>query len=138
MPGAVTSSDEALIATHSDRQELQPTGAGPAQDKLMQNKIEELKSRLAEIQALEAAASVLAWDQTTFMPSGSADSRGRHLAVLAQLSQEKFIAPEMGHLLDDLAPYIETLPADSDEARLIQVTRRDYEHALRIPPAWLG
>ncbi|HNT55297.1 MAG TPA: carboxypeptidase M32 [Anaerolineaceae bacterium] len=104
----------------------------------MQNKIEELKSRLAEIQALEAAASVLAWDQTTFMPSGSADSRGRHLAVLAQLSQEKFIAPEMGHLLDDLAPYIETLPADSDEARLIQVTRRDYEHALRIPPAWLG
>ena len=104
----------------------------------MESKLQDLKARLAEIQALGAAAAVLSWDQTTFMPAGGAGSRGQHLAVLAEIAQEKSVDPALGHLLNDLMPYAETLPDDSDDARLIRVAQRDYERAIRVPPAWLG
>jgi len=35
-------------------------------------KIQELKTRLAEVYDLNAAAAVLGWDQATYMPSGGA------------------------------------------------------------------
>ena len=44
--------------------------------------------------------------------------------------------PEIGRLLDDLRPYEESLPYDSDEASLIRVTRRDYEKAVKVPPEY--
>lgn len=104
----------------------------------MEEKIKQLKIRLAEIQDLEHAVSVLSWDQSTYMPEGGAVARARSMATLARLSQEKFIDPAMGRLLDDLHAYGEGLPYDSDEAALIRVTRRDYERATKIPPDFLG
>ncbi len=100
----------------------------------MEAKLNELKTRLLEVDALQRANAVLAWDQMTYMPSGGAAARGRHSAVLARLAQEKFTDPAIGHLLDDLQTYAESLPYDSDEASLIRVTRRAYERATRIPP----
>ena len=41
-----------------------------------------LKTRLQEIDDLRGAASVLQWDQATYMPPGGAESRGRQLALL--------------------------------------------------------
>jgi carboxypeptidase Taq len=38
--------------------------------------------------------------------------------------------------LDDLEPYAEQLPYDSDDASLIRVTRRDYERAVKVPPSF--
>ena len=38
----------------------------------METKFEDLVTRLAEINDLNSAAALLAWDQTTFMPSGGA------------------------------------------------------------------
>ncbi len=99
-----------------------------------ETKLSELKTRLAEIADLNGAASVLGWDQLTYMPQGSAPARGRQLATLAKLAQEKFIDPAIGKLLDDLRPYEESLPFEDDDASLIRVTRRDYERATRVPP----
>jgi carboxypeptidase Taq len=104
----------------------------------MEKKLQELKTRLLEIDDLEMAASVLNWDQSTYMPPGGAASRARQMSTLARLSQEKFIDPEIGKLLDDLQPYGESLPYDSDDASLIRVTRRDYERATKIPPAFMA
>lgn len=73
----------------------------------MEGKLEELKARLLEIGDLEAAAALLHWDQTTYMPAAGAEARGRQLATLGRLSHEKFIDPEIGKLLDDLLPYAE-------------------------------
>ena len=36
-------------------------------------------------------------------------------------------------MLDDLEPYEESLPYDSDDASLIRVTRYDYEKARKVP-----
>ncbi|MDW8227590.1 MAG: hypothetical protein RMJ60_07310 [Anaerolineales bacterium] len=103
-----------------------------------QTKLAELKSRLLEIADLNAAASVLAWDQATYMPPGGAAARGRQIALLSKLAQEKFIDSTIGKLLDDLRPYEESLPYDDDDASLIRVTRREYERALRVPPEFMA
>ena len=104
----------------------------------MEKKLGQLKTRLAEINDLTMAASLLDWDQHTYMPPGGAQARGRQLATLAKIAQEKFNAPAVGRLLDALRPYEESLPYDSDDASLIRVTRRDYEQALKVPPKFLA
>jgi len=104
----------------------------------MKAKLQELKSRLMEINNLEAAASVLHWDQSTYMPPGGAAARARQIATLNRLAHEKFTDPAIGKLLEDLRPYEESLPYDSDEASLIRVTRREYERAVKVPPSFVA
>jgi carboxypeptidase Taq len=104
----------------------------------MREKYQELLNRLQEINDLQAAVSMLNWDQTTFMPPGGAAARGRQLASLGRIAQEKLVDPAIGRLLDQLQPWGESLPADSDEAAVLRVTRRDFEQATKIPPAFLG
>ena len=87
----------------------------------MESKLNELKQRLHEIHNLDAITSVLGWDQTTYMPSGGAPARGRQTATLSRLAQEKRTDPAIGHLLDELRAYGESLPYDSDDASLLRV-----------------
>lgn len=104
----------------------------------METKLKELKARLREIDDLESAAGVLVWDQHTYMPPGGALARGRQIATLQRLAHDKSIAPAMGKLLDDLLPYEESLPYDSDEASLIRIARRDYERAVKVPSSFVA
>ena len=91
-----------------------------------------------EASDLNSAADVLNWDQSTYMPPGGGDARGRQMAILARLAHEKFTDPEVGRLLDELAPYAESLPFDLDEASLVRVTRREYEQAVRVPAEFVS
>lgn len=104
----------------------------------MQEQLTELKTRLQEVNDLNSAAAVLYWDQATYMPPGGAEARGRQLATLSQLAQEKFTDPAVGRLLDELQPYGAGLPYDSDDACLLRVTQRDYERATRLPPEFVA
>jgi carboxypeptidase Taq len=104
----------------------------------MQEKYEELKRRLQEVTDLQLVGSLLHWDQATYMPPGGAAARGRQLAIISQLAQEKFTDASIGRLLDELEPWAEQLPFASDEASLVRVTRREYERALKVPPAFLA
>lgn len=104
----------------------------------MNDQLNELKNHLVEINDLDSAASVLTWDQQTNMPSGGAEARGRQLAVLAQISQLKMTDPKLGKLLDDLRPYEESLPYESDDASLIRIARREFERRVKIPSELIG
>src|SRR5512136_902647 len=104
----------------------------------MPKQLDELKMRLMEVSDLKHAGFLLNWDQETYMPAGGATARGRQLALLARLAQEKSIDPVIGHLLDELRPYEESLPYDSDDASLIRVARREYERSLKIPPQFIA
>ncbi len=101
-------------------------------------KLDELKQRLLEVYDLQGAAALLNWDQTTYMPPGGAEARGRQIALLSRLAHERFTDPAIGRLLDELRPYEESLPYDSDDAALIRVTRREYERATRIPVEFIA
>ena len=104
----------------------------------METRLNELKTRLAEIDDLELAASVLGWDQNTYMPPGGAPARGRQIATLRRLAHEKSTGAALGKLLDDLLPYGEGLAYESDDAALIRVARRDYERAVKVPPEFVA
>lgn len=104
----------------------------------MEKKLQELKTRLREINDIGAAAAVLAWDQTTYMPPAGAPARGRQMATLGRVAQEKLIDPAIGKLLDALEPWAETLPYHSDDAALIRITRYEYDQAVKVPPQLLA
>ena len=102
-----------------------------------EQQLQQLKSILAEISDLNFATALLGWDQQTYMPPGGAENRGHHLATLQQISHIKFVSDEVGKLLDDLQPYAAQLDPDSFDARLVKVTRRDYEREIRVPVDWV-
>jgi len=102
----------------------------------MDAKYEELRNRLTEINDLMSAAALLSWDQSTYMPTGGSEARGRQMATLTRLAHEKFTDSAIGKLLEDLKGYEQSLPYDSDEAGLIRVTRREYERKVKVPSSF--
>ncbi len=93
----------------------------------------DLCRRLAEITDLVSAARVLVWDQRTVMPPAGASARAEALATLTRLAHSLLVSSDTGRLLDALAPWAESLPADSDAASLVRMTRRDYEKERQVP-----
>lgn len=97
------------------------------------NGLEELKSRLRVVSDLESAASLLRWDQTTYMPSGGAEARGRQTATLSRLAHEHHTDVATGRALEQAERETASLPADHDDAALVRVARRNYDQSVRLP-----
>lgn len=105
---------------------------------LSEAKLQELKKRLLEVNDLNSAVAVLSWDQSTYMPPGGAEARGRQMGTLGRLAHEKFTDVAVGKLLDDLRPYEESLPYESDEASIIRVARRNYDQLVKVPSSFVA
>ena len=99
----------------------------------LEHRYEELKWRLAEIWDLAKADSLLSWDQQTMMPPRGSAVRAAQRGTLARIVHERFVADEIGLLLEQLRPFEEDRPYDSDEASLIRWTRREWEKERRVP-----
>ncbi len=99
----------------------------------MEEKLQRLKTLLAESADLAHAAALLEWDQQVNMPEGGTRSRSEQLSTLQRLAHERFTADEVGQLLEDLQPYAEQLDPDSMDARLLYVTGRDYKKRTKVP-----
>lgn len=103
----------------------------------MSEKLEHLKERLGEVSDIGRAASILSWDQQVNMPPRGNEARGQQLATLSKIAQEKFIADEVGQLIEDLKKEFEGADPDSDEVALLRVAGRDYDKAKRVPPEFI-
>jgi carboxypeptidase Taq len=103
----------------------------------MEEKLTQLKTKLAEISDLGQAASLLGWDQQTYMPPAAAEARGNQMAILGRILQEWSTAPELGKLLEELKPYGESLDPDSDDARLIKISAKDFAKATCVPTEYV-
>ena len=68
----------------------------------MQDKLELLKSKIRDIIDLSSVASVLGWDQNTYMPPGGAETRGNQMAIISRITHEWATAEEMGRLLEEI------------------------------------
>ena len=99
----------------------------------MEPALAELKNRLGKLVDLRRAGAVLAWDMTVFMPPGGNPSRAAQLATLEAVIHEHEVDERLGELLEELAPYADSLPADADDACLIRVAHRDWNKARRVP-----
>jgi carboxypeptidase Taq len=93
----------------------------------------ELRRRLGEVDDLRKTAWVMQWDLETKMPPAGGDLRAEQLGTLSGIAHERFVADDLGELLESLRGYEAELDYDSDEASLIRVTRREYERARRVP-----
>ena len=102
----------------------------------MSEKLDQLKEKLGEVEDISRAASVLSWDQQVNMPPGGHEARGRQLATLSKIAQEKFITDEVGGLIADLKQ--EFNGAETDEAALVRVADRNYDKAKRVPPSFIA
>src|SRR5262245_34524734 len=100
------------------------------------DRLAELKGRLLEINDLNGAASVLSWDQATYMPKEGAAARGRQGATLRRLAHEKFVDPALGRLVDALAPQADSL--SENDACLVRVVQRDFAKAIKVPAEYVA
>jgi carboxypeptidase Taq len=99
---------------------------------------ERLRARLAEVNDLTKAATLLFWDQRVMMPPGGAAARAEALGTVSRLAQERFTDGEVGGLLEELRGLEESSDYDSFEASLIRRTRREHEKAVRVSPELVG
>jgi carboxypeptidase Taq len=100
----------------------------------MEEKLNELKEIMGTLSDLGHAASLMSWDQETYMPPGGVESRGRSLATISKMAQEVRTDEKLGKLIEELEPWAAEQDPDSDDARLIVVTRRQYDKAVKVPP----
>src|SRR5262249_31091459 len=101
----------------------------------MTDPLDDLKARLAEVDDLENAASLLEWDQLTMMPPAGASGRADQAATLQKIAHEKFTEDEIGLMLDNLGARFKDAPAEDDDAALVRVASRLFRRKTQIPAA---
>jgi carboxypeptidase Taq len=94
---------------------------------------QQLRHRLAELADLRNTAHLLGWDQQTMMPPRGGTARAEALATLERISHDMLVSAETGRLIDSAAATLNGESPDSDDARIVQVTRRLWEKARRVP-----
>ena len=99
---------------------------------MIEDKLGELRERLATIHDINAANALLAWDQQTYMPEGAIADRAEGMATLSRIAHEMFTDAKTGNLLDNLKDHFD---ADSDERAIVRVARRSYDRATKLPAA---
>src|ERR1700677_2646624 len=100
------------------------------------NAYESLQQRSREVAGYNSTASVLGWDQETYMPPKAGAYRAEQLGQLAGLAHRLATAPEVGDWIkaceDGLPPC-----ADEEENALrsanVREWRHDYDRATRLP-----
>src|SRR4051794_18630329 len=93
--------------------------------------ISKLRERLGEVMDLRAVAQLLEWDEQTVMPPGGAEARANHMGTLSRIAHERFIADDLGALLEEAAKHVD-LDSDDDEASLVRVAQRRYRKERQV------
>jgi carboxypeptidase Taq len=94
--------------------------------------LQRLKDELAIIEDLRGASSVLAWDQETYLPSGSVEARANQLSTLERIIHERFTSDTVGELIDRVEASDDAGDYSESDAGLIRVVRREYDRATRL------
>ncbi len=98
----------------------------------MPTALDQLCSLGRETATLASTASLLSWDQETYMPAGAAPHRADQLALLAGLVHQRRTSTHIGDLLSaaeaDLAG-----EHVSEAAANVREMRRDYTLATKLP-----
>ncbi len=102
--------------------------------------LEPLTIKLLEIQRINSAASVLSWDQETYMPAGGGEARAEQIAVLQGIAHQKLVSPDVqsllfqwvdpatGHAADEAGD-----TWDEPSRSLLREIWRDFSRAKKLP-----
>src|SRR5512140_1344410 len=103
----------------------------------MSPKLDRLKEIMGEVYDVRNTASLLSWDQQTYMPAGGNEARGHHLATLGKLGHQLGTSDEVAKLLADLKQEFAGADETSDAAALVRVATRDFQKETCIPPEFI-
>src|SRR5687767_6043481 len=92
-----------------------------------------LITAVKEISLLGTSASVLHWDQETYMPPKGAETRGDQVSLLARLAHQQFTHPRIGEMLATVESSDLVKDRESDAAVNVRELRRSYDRATKIP-----
>jgi len=95
----------------------------------MSNNFDRLKSRLNDVNALNAAIAIMDWDQQTYMPRGGAEARAQHVGSLSRMAHEQFVDEETLRALDGAQGEV----SSEDDVAMLRVVRRDLDLRTKIP-----
>ncbi|RYF87979.1 MAG: hypothetical protein EOO03_09450, partial [Chitinophagaceae bacterium] len=98
------------------------------------NLYNQYKQSLQKIADLRYASAVLQWDQETYLPAKGGEMRGQQIATLNELAHEKFTAPELGALLQELMSKDDLHP---EEKRNVALSWYDYEKSKKLPSSFV-
>src|SRR3954469_1508380 len=93
----------------------------------------ELVRRIKEHGLLGSCASVLGWDERTYMPRQGSAHRAEQMALLARMTHEMLTDPEIGRLLGEVEASPVVRDADSAQAANVREIRRQYDRAVKLP-----
>lgn len=97
-----------------------------------------LSDYLREVQHLQSAASLLSWDQETYMPPGAGAARADQVATLLGLAHQKMVSDEMADLLSrwldlETGEPLEGEGWDTAGRAFLRETWRDYQRVRKLP-----
>jgi carboxypeptidase Taq len=78
---------------------------------------------------LKSIASLLGWDQETYMPRGGGDARAEQMALMAGMMHERGTSRELG----DLISACEGEKLNDQQAACVREFRRDYDKRTKLP-----
>lgn len=99
----------------------------------MEEKLDLLNKKIAEIASLNGIQALLDWDQQVNMPPGGVEDRSNQAALIGELIHHRSTSPELGQLIEDLAKEIGDLDAEDDAARIVRQAKRNYDLLTKIP-----
>lgn len=107
-----------------------------AHARLVMNAYESLQQRSKEIASYNSTASVLSWDQETYMPEKAGAYRAEQLSQLAGLAHRLGTSAEVGDWIKACEDHLPPC-ADEEETVLraanVREWRRDYDRATKLP-----
>ncbi len=94
---------------------------------------DELVKRCREISLLGSTASVLYWDQHTYMPPAGTAHRADQLGLLSRLTHEMFTDPHIDELLATVEQSDLVKDPETPEAANIRELRYQYDKQTKLP-----
>src|SRR5438132_2406009 len=93
----------------------------------------ELIQRMKEHGLLVSCASVLGWDERTYMPHDGSAHRAEQMALLARMTHEMLTHPRIGDCLAQVEASDLVKSPESPSAVNVRETRRSYDRAVKLP-----
>ncbi len=93
----------------------------------------DLLRHIKDFSLLNSCASVLGWDERTYMPRRGSAHRAEQMALLARMAHEQLTAPRVGELLAEVEQTPVARDAESATAANVRNIRRIYDRAVKLP-----
>ena len=99
--------------------------------------MKQLKNILLDIKKLESAASVLHWDQETYMPEGGGEFRAEVMAYLSlmehQMATGQKLKDELSRHIDYNSGELVNITLNDEEKRMVELIRKDLKKRIALP-----